>query len=175
MRGRKTNGISLVELLSVLAVVCILSGIGVPAFRSTLERQRCHAAVHMLATALASARNAAITRGTPISVCPVRGGNACGETMDWSGGWITYADPGHERQPPDAQAILAAMLEPVHPGISVTSSTGRLRVRFQKDGRSGGSNVRFRVCSNNRIQAEVIVNNLGRIRTLRTPGTQPCG
>ena len=173
MRGWNINGISLVELLSALAVICIMACIGVPAFRSTIERQRCHAAVHMLATSLAHARNTAITRNTSVSVCPASGGSACGETVDWSNGWITYADPGHEQQPRNGNAILGAQ-EPTHPSISVTSSSGRLRVRFQRDGRSSGTNIRFRVCSNDRIQGDVIVNNLGRVRTLNTPGTQPC-
>ncbi len=171
---RNAKGVSLVEMLATLAIVCIVAGLGLPAFRSTLERQRCHAAVNLLAATLAHARNTAITRGMSISVCPLREDGMCGGTIDWSGGWITYADPSHERQPRSQPAILAITPQPVHSSVSVTSSTGRLLVRFLKDGRSGGSNIRFRVCSDGRIQGEVIVNNLGRIRTLKTPGIQAC-
>ena len=56
---RNAKGVSLVEMLATLAIVCIVAGLGLPAFRSTLERQRCHAAVNLLAATLAHARNTA--------------------------------------------------------------------------------------------------------------------
>ena len=63
---------------------------------------------------------------------------------------------------------------PFVPVIAIQSTGGRLRVRYQPEGFSPGSNLTLRVCVAGHLQGEVVVNNAGRPRTRRLPGLAAC-
>ena len=169
----RAAGFSLMESMIVLAVAAILAGLALPGFQETLQRQRAATAVHQVATQLAQARNTAITRRMPVTVCPSLGDGRCRSEPDWSAGWLLYLDPTrspHPRRPGD---ILRQERQPLHGSVRVLASVGRVRVRYQQDGRSGGNNVTLRVCTDTVLRGEVIVNNVGRVRTRRVQGACP--
>lgn len=168
------QGFSLVELSAIVAVLAILLGLALPTFQDTLRQQRTATALHLLGAQLAQARNTAITRGIPVTVCPSLGDGRCRAEPDWSSGWLLYLDPARSDQPLDQGDILRDVRRPVHDSIQVLASAGRLRVRYQPDGRSGGSNLTLRICAGERLGGEVIVNNVGRARTRRPATETPC-
>lgn len=167
------TGFSLVELLISIAVSAILVGLALPAFQDLLRNQRTTATLHLLHAQLSLARNTAITRRTPVTVCPSLGNGRCRGEPDWSAGWMLYRDPSRSSQPLLASDILYESRHPLHRSIRVRGSAGRLRVRYQPDGRSGGSNLTLKVCSQQIQRAELVVNNAGRVRTRRLEGL-PC-
>jgi len=63
---------------------------------------------------------------------------------------------------------------PLHGSVQARASVGRVRVRYQPDGRSGGNNLTIRVCVGALAGGEVIVNNVGRVRSKRSPAGTPC-
>lgn len=170
----RAAGFSLMESMIVLAVVAILAGLALPGLQDLLRRQRTAAALHLLSTELALARNTAITRRTPVTLCPSRGDGRCRGDPDWSSGWLLYRDPQRATQPASAADILQDVRQPVHPSIRIQSTSGRLRVRYQPGGFSGGSNLTLRVCADTQLRGEVIVNNAGRPRTHRHGDGVPC-
>jgi type IV fimbrial biogenesis protein FimT len=167
-------GFTLVELLVTLAVLGVLLGIGVPSFRASLERQRISAAIFMVAAQFATARNTAITRREIVSLCPSTTGAGCDEGLDWSGGWLMYGGRRRASQPENPAAVLRHFPPPGHASLHLRSSTGRRALHFLPDGRSAGSNLRLRVCLAGQLRGEVVVNNLGRVRSRRLPGWQAC-
>ncbi len=167
-------GFSLVELLASTAVFALLLGLALPTFHETVLRLRAASAMHQLGTQLAQARNTAITARVPVTVCPSRGGGRCLGEPDWSAGWLLYRDPGRSEQPRQPEDILRDIRQPVHRSIRVLASSGRLRVRYQPDGRSGGSNLTLRVCADDSLRGEVVVNNIGRVRMQGAPVDAPC-
>ena len=167
------TGVSLVELSIVLAVLAILAGLALPGFQDLLQRQRTAAALHLLSGQLAQARNTAITRRMPVTVCPSLGDGRCRAEPDWSAGWLVYHDPARTSQPRSADHVLRDTRQPLHHSIRIQGSVGRPRVRYQPDGRSGGSNLTLRVCSRQVQHAELVVNNAGRVRTRRLDSI-PC-
>lgn len=169
-----TPGFSLVEASAALAVLAVLLALALPGFRGTLERQRAASAMHLVSAQLAQARSTAIMRRSPVTVCPSRGGGRCLAEPDWSAGWLLYLDPGRDEQPRSAGDILREVRQPVHGSVRILASTGRLRVRYQPDGRSGGNNLTLRICGLSGLQGEVIVNNVGRVRTRRPAGQAAC-
>ena len=163
-------GFSLVELMAALAVAAILLGLALPGFQETVRRHRAEAAVHQLSTMLALARNTAIVRRTPVTVCPSLGGGQCHAKPDWSSGWLVYRDPHRASQPASPADVLQEVRMPLHGSVRAYSSAGRLRVRYQPDGLSSGTNLTIRVCNDRGVHAELVVNNTGRVRVSRPSG-----
>jgi len=170
----RRSGFTLLELIVTLAIATILTVVALPSFRSTLDRQRATTAVHLLSAQFAQARSTAITRAEVVSVCPSRGDGRCREDGDWSDGWILYRDPGRDGQPNAPGEVLREERRSRRGNLVLRSSSGRPLLRYLPDGRSAGSNLRVRVCLHGRLQGEVVVNNLGRVRSVRAAGTQPC-
>ncbi|MFT4247687.1 MAG: Tfp pilus assembly protein FimT/FimU [Pseudomonas sp.] len=174
MPGKASTGFTLLESMIAMAVLGILVAAGLPSFKGTLERQQARAAAHLLSSQFAVARSTAISRQMPVTVCPSTDGIRCGNDSDWTNGWIMYRDPGRAAQPAGAAAILRWENRPPAGANRLLSSPGRRLVRFLPDGRSAGTNLRVRICSDERLMAEIVVNNLGRTRSSRPPRELPC-
>lgn len=93
------RGFTLIELLVTLALVVILTTIGVPAFRHITTTNRMATEMNALVGDIQLARSEAIKRGHSVSICP---GNSptrtkphclAGHTTHWSNGWVVYALP----------------------------------------------------------------------------------
>ena len=171
---RSRAGFSLVEALTVLAITSILLLIGVPAYASLVQSQRASSAMHLLTAHMASARSTAITYRIPTVVCPSDRAGGCRRDGDWSQGWLMFFDADGNRQPDSRQDILRDENAPIHPSLRIVSSAGRTQLRYLPDGRSAGSNLSVRLCREDKLLAQVIVNNTGRIRSETAPGSRPC-
>jgi type IV fimbrial biogenesis protein FimT len=168
------RGFTLLQLSLTMAIATVLLGLALPGFQNLLRQQRTAAALHLLSTELALARNTAISRGTPVTLCPSLGDGRCRAEPDWSMGWLVYRDPQRMPQPRALTDILQDIRRPLHPSVVIQSTAGRLRVRYQPEGFSPGSNLTLRICTAGRLRGEVVVNNAGRPRTRRLPGTEAC-
>ena len=128
----------------------------------------------IVTTAFAMARIAAITRRTPVAVCPTENGRDCADTIRWEGGWLVFEDRRRLGRPERPQVILAA--SDAVDRVSIRSTDGRRLVRYQPDGRSPGSNVTLSICSlrTGQLVSRTVVNNVGRVRTERGRGSS-CG
>ena len=167
-------GFSLVEILTVLAITTILLLIGVPSYAGLVESQRASSAMHLLTAHMASARITAITYRIPTVVCPSDRAGGCRRDGDWSQGWLMFFDADGNRQPDSRQDILRDENAPIHPSLRILSSASRSQLRYMPDGRSAGSNLTVRLCREDRLLAQVIVNNTGRIRSEPASGSTPC-
>jgi type IV fimbrial biogenesis protein FimT len=87
-------GITLLELLTALALVAVLAGLAVPALDGVLLNARRAATMDGLARAAWFARTEALKRGRPVILCASGGGARCvADTAAWTGGWrIAPAD-----------------------------------------------------------------------------------
>ena len=177
-RGRRTarpaSGFSLLEALTVMAISAIGLIIGIPSYRGLAERQRVTSAMHLLTAHMASARSTAITYRIPTVVCPSNRAGGCRKDGDWSEGWLMFFDADGNRQPDAREDILRDENAPIHPSLRILSSKGRPQIRYLPDGRSGGSNISVRLCRDDKLLAQVVVNNVGRIRSETFSGTRPC-
>ena len=72
-----TSGFTLVETLFVLLIISILTLMAGNAWHALQQRMEARAAVALIASSLYAARNAAITRQMPVSICGSRDGLAC--------------------------------------------------------------------------------------------------
>lgn len=169
-----TSGFTLAELLVCLAVLTVALGLGIPALTRLRNDALTITTVNSLTAALNAARMAAVTRRIPVSVCPTEDGRSCRGDLKWEGGWLVFQDPDRTGQPADSARILQAF-GPLHPSLSVRSTVGRHRVRYQPTGLSGGTNLTLRVCrrEDSKAVGEIVVNVAGRPRTRRFPNPEP--
>ena len=65
------RGLTLLECLITLAIVAILMGVGVPAFRDQLAAARARAGAEQLYAAMQYARSMAQRYGSVVTLCPV--------------------------------------------------------------------------------------------------------
>lgn len=167
-------GFSLVEALTVLAITTLLLLVGVPSYAGLVEGQRASSAMHLLTAHMASARSTAITYRIPTVVCPSNRAGGCRRDGDWSQGWLMFFDADGNRQPDSRQDILRDENAPIHPSLRIVSLVGRTQLRYLPDGRSASSNLSVRLCREDKLLAQVIVNNTGRIRSETASRATPC-
>ncbi|TWI00209.1 type IV fimbrial biogenesis protein FimT [Luteimonas cucumeris] len=171
---RRNRGFSLIEALTVLAVVAVLATIGLPALTGILQRTHTATASHLLTSTLSSARSTAVMRRQPVTVCPSRDQQSCRYDGVWEDGWILFVDAKRTGQPGSTADILR-VVQPLGGNLILRASAGRERARFQPDGRSTGSTLTLSLCSaeGDNTLAQVVLNNWGRARTVRAPASSP--
>lgn len=68
MRRATSNGMTLIEILMVIAVVAIMATAGLPSLQGMIERQHLRGAANALYTDMLNARMEAIRRNVPVSM-----------------------------------------------------------------------------------------------------------
>lgn len=135
---KRYHGLTIVELMVTLAVAIVMLAVGVPMFQSMQERSRATAQANRLVTAIQLARNEALSRGVPISVCAIADPAAdpltCGNAnTDWTNGWQVFEDSGNTpnqidgADPDPAQIRVFEELDPATTGLTLTASAPALR------------------------------------------------
>jgi type IV fimbrial biogenesis protein FimT len=94
----KHAGLTLIELLTAIAILAVLAGLAVPTLDKILLNARRSAAMDGLVRAAWFARTEALRRGRPVILCASDGADRCAsEPSAWNDGWVvTPADePGN--------------------------------------------------------------------------------
>ena len=89
--GRQ-RGFTLVELMIVIVIAAILLSIAAPSFEETIKRNRRLTSLEDTLGTLATARTEAVSRATPVAICPSSDGSAC--AGNWEDGVIMFEDDG---------------------------------------------------------------------------------
>lgn len=163
------RGVTLIELMTALAVLGILLGIGVPAFTSIVRNGQIASESGNLVAALTLARSEALKRGVRVSVCAATANlQSCAEDDDWSSGWIVFEDDFGTAGVLDVSDVLLQSWSAPANGIVVTTAaesvtfTRRARAEFaetfqiSKSGCSGDQRRRIDVDISGRISLQRI-------------------
>lgn len=160
----RARGFTLVEALVALAIASLLVATALPAAADALARTRASAARATLLASLTTAIGHAAATGVEVVLCP-GGPGGCRDTMDWSGGWIVFADlDGNRRKGPTETLVQQAPA--LADGVALRSTTGRRRLVLQPNGGNAGSNVTFTLCDRRGVAGAVtlVLANHGRLR-----------
>lgn len=169
-RGRQ-SGFTLIERILAMIILATLACIAAPALGQLRERSQLQATQSDILVALQHARGLAIHGGRRAMLCPSRDGTHCSDELHWEGGWLV----GHYRSASADQLEGAPNLAAnSHSQLTILSTTGRRRIRFQADGSAGGSNASFTLCRQGHAEGAlaVTVSNSGRIYGSRASDEQ---
>lgn len=159
------RGLTLIELLIVVAVAAVLYGVAVPALSGGLEAARGADARSALLSSLMAASNRAALTGTRGVLCPSFDGHICADSPDWSRGWLVFLDANASREYETGETLLR--IQPALEGrVRLRSTVGRTRIVFQGNGGNAGSNVTFTLCDGRgpaKARA-LILSNVGGMR-----------
>lgn len=84
----RQTGITLIELMTAIALIAILAGLAVPALDGILLNARRAAAMEELVRAAWFARTEAMRRGRPVLLCASAGGGCDADAVAWHDGWV---------------------------------------------------------------------------------------
>ena len=163
--SRHQSGFTLVEAMASLIVVTILAGVAVPAWSSASEAARNGSARAALGASVLDAVSHAALTGSEVVLCPGDAGG-CRPGIDWSKGWIAYADLDRDRIRDPGETLLRATA-PLGGRVHLRSTQGRTRLVFQPNGGNVGSNVTFTLCDGRGIAkaTTLVLANNGRLRS----------
>ncbi|MEJ7747360.1 MAG: GspH/FimT family pseudopilin [Luteimonas sp.] len=167
----RARGFTLIEAITAMLIAAILLTIAVPAWSSAMSAAHNGAARSALASSLLDAVRRSALTGGEVVMCPDTGAAQCQGSVDWSGGWIVFADLNGNRSR-DPNEPLVQHVAALEGGVHLRSTAGRTRLVFQPNGGNAGSNVTFTLCDGRGIAkaATLILANDGRLRQ-GTPGS----
>jgi type IV fimbrial biogenesis protein FimT len=90
---KKSFGYTLIELMTMLAVVSILVSVGLPLMNVFFESNRMISNTNDLVAGLNIARSEAIKQQIRVTLCQSADAASCAGTGQWEDGWIVFQDP----------------------------------------------------------------------------------
>ena len=176
MRNRTNqNGVTLLELMIVLAVAAILAAIGAPSFTDFVRTTRLNSAKTQLVSDLNFARSEAVKRNIRVLICAANTGNTtCNAVTDWaSNGWLICFDADSNNvcddnslSNPNPIQIRAAL----HSTLSITGPNTPIRLNpigSQGDAGNSGVNVTISGTWSSPKSAVITVAGTGNITSTK--------
>lgn len=163
------RGITLVEMLTTIAVLGILLGIGMPGYGFLANSVRLTGLTNDLVSSLNLARSEAIKRGVWVTVCksgnPLDTAPACSPDGNWQQGWLVFVDRGLAGEREETDPLL--QVKDGSEKASITATNFSDFVSYLPSGSSRGPNNlpngTLTLCLEGK-QRKLVINNTGRIK-----------
>jgi type IV fimbrial biogenesis protein FimT len=134
--SRKAKGFTLIEMLVTIAVLVIVVA-SMPSLLGVVKNGRLTANANNLLFAFVAARDEAVLRNHPVSICPSNNQSDCSGS-DWQQGWIVFADQNGSGDKDGDDAVLQVFASEGDIA-SLSSSNFDESVTFRADGTSAVS------------------------------------
>lgn len=164
---RSTRGLTLLELLIVLTLVALLTGVAAPGLHGLIAGNQVRTTAGRFMTHVNLARTESIMRSQRVVLCPSADGSECLAEGHWHRGWLVFVDVDGDREHGADEPVLHR--SGAAPDVALVTSVMRRRLVLYPTGLSPGSNGTYTICSET-AQAPplaVIVANTGRARLSR--------
>ncbi|HWW04038.1 GspH/FimT family pseudopilin [Collimonas sp.] len=159
----RDSGLTLIEAMITLAIMCILLTLALPSMRAFVIQNRLSVETGQLVAALNLARSEAIQRGRAVLICRSIDADSAGARCsaaatagrtggDWGAGWLVMV--GDSRQILLRQGAL---------DDNTQASAGRTSITYNGAGNASSSFTRLAFSHNDEFARTVCVANSGRI------------
>lgn len=170
----RARGWTVVELVTVLAVVVVLAAAAAPAFHDLIRSQRASATSSAILAHLVLARSEAIKRSGRVVLCKSSNGETCASSGGWEQGWLVFHDLNGDAELGVGEAIVAKA-GPLSPGVTLRGNSPVSRyVSYDATGATRMVSGAFQagtltVCVRDGPSAgrQLVINAAGRVRVQR--------
>ena len=91
---KHSTGFTLLELVTVLGIIAILTAIAVPRMGDASKKRSVESHQRSIFSALNYARGMAVSQTVDVAMCPSPDDQVCGDSDDWNSGWLVFVDNG---------------------------------------------------------------------------------
>ncbi|WNC67632.1 GspH/FimT family pseudopilin [Thalassotalea nanhaiensis] len=164
--NKDVSAFSLIELMVTIAIISSLLTIGMPSYHELIQRYHIKSEVDKWLLVLNHARQAAITSGNIITLCPSSNGFSCGKS--WQEGALLFIDNNRDHVKNNNEVILE-VVEQSNNGQVLTwrAFQNRNYIQFQQNGFTWDQNGTLRICADEpslKYNRALIITRSGRIR-----------
>ena len=172
-RRHAARGLTLLELMTALAIGSAFLVVAVPSYRAWVADLEVRDRIEALVVTMGLARAEAIKRQARVALCPSPDGARCAPGGRWEDGWIVFADANDDGERDADEAVL--LVEPrSRPGITIrgnrpvsqyVSWTSYGHARTTSGALQMGT---LTVCRPGQRAVEIVLASAGRVRVDRT-------
>ena len=157
------RGFTLYELLLVLLLVVLLTGLALPNLAKSVANGRVRTEVASLFRVVYLARKESIMRRSVVSICPSADGQQCSANTDWSFGWILFSNTDRDEPPRIDPGEIIMQVHRSDENLRITANRRGFTLRATDKRATNGTVV---VCDRlNRVAPRaVVVSYTGRPR-----------
>lgn len=102
----QSHGITLLEVITTLAISGILLGMAVPVTGNLIAENRVSGQINALRGAIALTRSEAVTRQEDVVICKSADQQTCTRQGSWAQGYIVFVDSDRDRRRGDEESLL---------------------------------------------------------------------
>ncbi|WP_277372792.1 GspH/FimT family pseudopilin [Pseudomonas sp. AA-38] len=166
----KSYGRTLIETMSVLALISILLTISLPNLQPLLDGNQRIQTNNQMAAALQHARSSAVFLRQVITLCS--GQNDCSGKQRWRDQLLIFIDKNANGRLDDDEEVLHQAI--INKDFSWHWNRTAGYVQFEADGSTRSLNGTLTLCKDNAPQSQIVISLSGRIRTEQARGKSRC-
>ncbi|MDT8370865.1 MAG: Tfp pilus assembly protein FimT/FimU [Gammaproteobacteria bacterium] len=161
----RAQGLTLIELLIVIAIISILASLAAPSFNALIRKQQVNGEANVLFSLVHLARTEAIKRNSVVTICKSNDANQCGG--NWSDGWIVFQDNDKDGSRDAGETLISSGTIGYGYQLSWTAFGSNNYIRFTPQGLTLSQNGSFKLCPGDgdaRYARAVIISKTARVR-----------
>ena len=160
-------GFTLIEFITVTAIIAILVSLGLPAYHSHMAAQEAHTIPRTLTIHIQKAKSEAVIYRHNVIICPSHDAQTCSE--DWSNGLIMFLDQNRNRErDPDEKILSATQWNTRYGSLHWKGTLQANNLMFKAGtGLPIASNGSFFYCSEKTASKKLVLSRMGHVRHLQ--------
>ncbi|MCD2511426.1 GspH/FimT family pseudopilin [Comamonas endophytica] len=133
MKRPTSRGLTLIEILVVVAIVAIVSALAAPDLSALIKSNRVAGKINALNADISFAKTEAIKRGVAVTLCASADQLTCSPSSDLAQGWIVFADPDENQAIGIGEAIIKVQ-DKLKGDDRIVLSESQTTVSFNRNG-----------------------------------------